>query len=240
MSIYFQDFPTIQYDLYNDKHTMEMVDLFRTVKPKAKLKDDILLYSFYTIQDGERPDHVSQKLYSSPNYYWTFFMVNETLVNLYTDWPLSTYELQMMTELKYDGYVLTTDDDISTVFKKDEIIQGLVSGARAKIVEKDTNRDTIRIKELVGEFVADELVLGLTSGDSITITGQTEYYNATHHYEDPDGLKVDKNNIDAIPVTNWEYEKLKNEEKAKIRVIRPSYIARVAEEFFKQIKPPIE
>ena len=187
MSVYFQNFPTIQYDMYDDAHTMEMVDIFRTVRPKASIKEDLLLYNKYTIQDGERPDHLSQKLYGSPDYYWTFFMVNENLVNLHTDWPLSRKEFDTMVKSKYDGYVLTTDEDISVSFIKGETVQGLISGATGTLVYKDCNTNTLRITNISGEFRADELVRGLTSLDTITITGQTEFYNATRHYIDSDG-----------------------------------------------------
>lgn len=240
MSYYFQGFPNIQYDINDDGHTIEVVDIFRTVRPKQALKDDLLLYSKYTIQDGERPDHVSQKLYSSSDYFWTFFMINENLVNLYTDWPLSRKEFEDMLVAKYKGYVLTTEDDISTKFVQNETIQGLISGATAQITFKDVNTDTIRIENEVGTFRSDELIRGLTSGDSVTITGQTEFFNATKHYINSNEEIVDKNTLGATPVTYLEYEMALNEEKTQITVIRPQYIARVAEEFFKQINPEAE
>jgi len=237
MSVYFQKFPTMQYDMYDDGHTLEFVDLFRTVRPKPSIKEDLLLYSKYTIQDGERPDHLSQKFYGSPDYYWTFFMINENLVNLHTDWPLSRKEFELMINQKYDGYVLTTEQDISTGFVKGETVQGLISGATATLESKDCNVNTLRIVDLQGQFRSDELVLGLTSGNTVSITGQTEFYNATHHYINSNGDVVDKSELDATEVTYYEYEKQLNDDKAEIRVIRPAYIIRVAQEFFKQINP---
>ena len=237
MSVYFQNFPTIQYDLYDDGHTLEFVDIFRTVRPKASIKEDLLLYSKYTIQDGERPDHLSQKFYGSPDYYWTFFMVNENLVNLHTDWPLSRKEFEQMIEQKYDGYVLTTDDDISTSFIKGETVQGLVSGATGTIESKDCNTNTIRVTNITGEFRSDELLFGVDSEDTISITGQTEFYNATRHYVNVSGDIVDKDTVGATEVTYYEYEKQLNDDKAEIRVIRPQYIIKVAKQFFIQINP---
>ena len=237
MSVYFQNFPTIQYDMYDDAHTMEMVDIFRTVRPKASIKEDLLLYNKYTIQDGERPDHLSQKLYGSPDYYWTFFMVNENLVNLHSDWPLSRKEFEQMITWKYDGYVLTTDQDVSVVYSKGETVRGLISGATGVLESKDCNTNTLRVTNITGQFTADEIVRGDTSGDVITITGQTEFYNATHHYVDVLGNQVDKYTIGATEVTYYDYEKDLNDAKAEIRVIRPAYIIRVAQEFFKQINP---
>lgn len=239
MSVYFQGFPTILYDVDDDKHFIEVVDIFRTVRPKKSLKDDLLLYTKYTIQDGERPDHISQKLYGSPDYYWTFFMVNENLVNYYTDWPLSHKELQDYIAKKYDGYALTVNGpDISNLFTKNETIQGLVSGATATIAQKDCNTDTIRITNVVGEFSSNELIRGTTSGDTVVISGQIPFYNATKYYQDNELSIQDKNN--GYPVTYAEYEFELNEEKTEISVIRPEYILRVSEQFFQQINPTAE
>lgn len=240
MSYYFQGFPTIQYNLQDESHTIEVVDIFRTVKPKQSLKDDILLYNKYTIQDGERPDHVSQKLYGTPDYYWTFFMVNENLTNIFTDWPLSRKDVQDYVAIKYPGFVLKTDDDVATKFQQDEIVQGLVSGTRAKLISKDANTNTLRIVDEDGEFSPGEIIQGLTSGDTCSITIQTEFYNATKYYVDSNDNVVDKGALNASPVTYLEYELNRNDEKAEITVIRPQYITRVSEEFFKQINPEVE
>jgi len=240
MSYYFQGFPTIQYQIEEETHTTEVVDIFRTVRPKQSLKDDILLYTKYTIQDGERPDHVSQKLYGTPDYYWVFFMVNENLTNIHTDWPLSRKEIQDYVAIKYDGYVLKTNENIATKFVQDEIVQGLVSGATAKLISKDTNTNTLRIADLEGEFSPNEIIIGQTSGNTCTITIQTEFYNATKYYVDGDGNGTDKGKIGATPVTYLEYELEQNELKSEIKVIRPQYITRVSEEFFNQINPEVE
>lgn len=240
MSYYFQGFPTIQYQLGDETHTIEVVDIFRTVRPIKKLKDDILLYNKYTIQDGERPDHLSQKLYGTPDYYWIFFMINENLTNSHTDWPLSRKEIEDFISIKYSGYVLTTNDDIATKFVKDEVIQGLASGATAKLISKDANTNTLRIADEDGDFRSNEIIIGLTSGDTCTITSQTEFYNATKYYVTGDGTVVDKTATGASPVTYYEYEIEQNELKAEIKVVRPQFITRVSEEFFKHINPEVE
>jgi hypothetical protein len=237
MSVYFQNFPILDYDMYDDGHTMKLTDIFRTVRIKSSIKEDILLYHKYTIKDGQRPDQLSLKLYGSPDYFWTFFMVNENLVNYYTDWPLSRQEFEDMIVQKYDGYVLTTNQDISQGFVKGEIVRGLISGAYGTLESKDANTNTFRVTNIVGQFRENEIIRGDISNDVKTITGQTEYYNATKYYVDGDGAIVDKSAIVAIPVTYLEYEKDLNDLKAEIRVIRPAYITRIADEFFKQINP---
>ena len=236
MSSYFQNFPTIEYDVLANGRPIEVVDIFRAVRLRKRIRDDVLLYSFYTIQDGERPDHVSLKLYGTTDYYWTFFMVNENLVNLTQDWPLSREELENKIDVKYAGYVMSTDNDISTKFQKGETLQGLISGATATILEKDTNLGLIKIDNIVGQFRDAEIIRGKTSNDTFTLSTVLMFKDAPHHFEDGDGNTVQKS-TNATDITNAEYEYRENENKLTIRVIRPEYIQRVAEEFFRQINP---
>ena len=234
MSIYFQEFPTTKYDLYFNKQLADVTDIFRIVKVKNRFKDDITFYTFYDIQDGERPDAVSQKLYGSPEYYWTFFMINDSLVNYYTDWPLSNTDLQVMIDKKYNGIVLTSEEDFSTKFIRNTTIQGLQSGARANVVSKDSNNGTIYINPISGVFLPNEIIRDELTNEFITINGPRELKYAIHHYENANGNYVNKS-ISATPITNEEYEFNLNDTKSKIKTIRPAYIRSIADQFIEQI-----
>ena len=86
---YIKHFPKLKYDLDDDGNTKDIVDVFRFAKVvNQKTIDDISLYTFYYVPDGERPDHASVALYGTPDYYWTFFLVNPEMKNLYNDWPM--------------------------------------------------------------------------------------------------------------------------------------------------------
>lgn len=239
MSYFFQGFPTILHDVYNNNQPVEAIDIFRAVRIKRSMRDDVLLYKTYHIQDNERPDHVSMKLYGSTDYYWTFFMINENLVNSNSDWPLGRGELENKINLKYAGSVLTTtaDKNISTLFIKDEIIRGFLSGATAYIREKDADLGIIKIDIISGTFFDHELMLGLTSGDTLIISGERPYKDVAHHYETVDGIIVTRTSAGALPITNSEIEIAMNEENSIIKVIRPEYIQRLTDEFFNQINP---
>ena len=76
---YFRYFPKLDYDLDDNKQFRQAVDLFRISKVVSSVEDDITFYRYYTIQDGERPDHVSQSLYNTVDYYWTFFLSTQIL-----------------------------------------------------------------------------------------------------------------------------------------------------------------
>lgn len=240
MSYYFQGFPTIKYDINGDGRLADATDIFRSVRIKPSMRDNIMLYTSYTIQDGERPDHVSIKLYNSIDYYWTFFMINEDLVNIFTDWPLSTLELHNLIARKYSGFVLTSDNDFAGKFQKNERIFGLLSGATATLLEKDINTGILKIGDIVGEFADGELIEGLTSKDILTIGGQRPFKDVAHHYEDVNGNTVGRFQTGAYPITNEEWEYAVNEKKSVIQVIKPQHISKVAQEFFNQINPEQE
>jgi hypothetical protein len=235
MSNYFKNFPLTQYDLFFDNQKSDVVDIFRIVKVKNEFKDDITFYTYYTIQDGERPDVVSTKLYGTPDHFWTFFMVNDHLVNIHTDWPLSTNDLQHLIEKKYAGKVLTTDEDISTKFVKNNTIEGLVSGARAILLDKDPNLGLIKIEPISGTFVPNEIVRDIATNEFVTISNLVDFKDVPHHYEDVNGYTT-KGNLGATPISNQEYEFSLNDTKTQIKVIRPQYIQAISDQFIEQIK----
>jgi hypothetical protein len=66
-------------------------------------------YTYHDIHDGERPDTVSYRIYGNPNYYWTFFILNNELrAGLNGAWPLSINQLERMLEAEYDPYSAIT------------------------------------------------------------------------------------------------------------------------------------
>lgn len=101
---FFKQFPTIIYDLDKKGQKIEVKDIFRFVDVNEKLIDPASAYQYYYIKDGERPDHVAAKLYKNPDFYWTFFVVNDSLKGGYKDWPLSYQQLQTQIKNDYQPY----------------------------------------------------------------------------------------------------------------------------------------
>ena len=93
----FKQFPKTSYSIENDAIRTEITDYFRYVGVIEKFTDDLYSYQKVDIIDGERPDNLSQRLYGTPHYYWTFFIANDNLKNGLSYWPKSTYELSKYT-----------------------------------------------------------------------------------------------------------------------------------------------
>ena len=85
---FFKNIPNINYDFKSDGQFSRAKDLFRKVGVWSYLQENITGYQYYRIQEGERPDVVSSRLYNDSTLYWTFFLVNENLQDL-SDWPKS-------------------------------------------------------------------------------------------------------------------------------------------------------
>ena len=106
MSSFFSKYPKINYDVFSDGSSFELTDISRAVIINtSRIADDSALYTYYSIQDGDRPDIISHKLYGDSSYYWTFFITNDTLRDgYYSSWPLSYLNFTKMIEHEYTKY----------------------------------------------------------------------------------------------------------------------------------------
>ena len=98
---FFKQFPNTLYQFQANQPSL-IKDFFRHVDANRKLSKNITAYTKYEILDGERPDNVSQKLYGTPDFYWTFFIINENLKNGIDDWPKASSTIESEFQLEYD------------------------------------------------------------------------------------------------------------------------------------------
>jgi hypothetical protein len=104
MSNFFKHFPLNDYDFFDDGSTSKIVEIFRNVSLDQIRSDSITQYTFQDIINGERPDVLSQRIYGSPNYHWTFFILNNELKKGLSAWPKSDLSLERFIAGKYDSY----------------------------------------------------------------------------------------------------------------------------------------
>ena len=68
--MYFNKFPKLLYDMKNDGEKKIIPDIFRRVKVRSKIKDNIALFDRYDVDEGDTPETVSYKLYGSTKYFY--------------------------------------------------------------------------------------------------------------------------------------------------------------------------
>ena len=100
MPRYFEQFPLMIYDIKGNNNYKLVPDIFRRVKTKNKIKNNITLLDVYDVEDGERPEHVAYKLYGESEYFWVVCMMNN-IENPYYDWPLSNLQFENYVKDKY-------------------------------------------------------------------------------------------------------------------------------------------
>ena len=98
---YFNEFPLVQYNLsgVNGK-TVEVTDIWRKVKVRTKIANNLSLFDKFDVPEGDSPETVAYKVYGSTDYFWVVCLLNN-VVNRYYDWPLDEFNFQQYVADKY-------------------------------------------------------------------------------------------------------------------------------------------
>jgi len=207
---FFKQFPTQSYDFNRDGIIQQVVDIYRSVRVEGSSIDNPSLYLNYSIKDGERPDIVSQRLYNTPEYYWTFFVINEMLHDGMRAWPMSRTVMEDYLAEEYSGVVITTNpvtvtntdlgittfrDSLAGRFRLNETITGqanLHNGnpPSGTLVKKDIDLNQLVLKDVTGTFFGDpdltsnssEKISGNLSNDDVDTFRVYPYRDAPHHW----------------------------------------------------------
>tara|TARA_A100001015_G_scaffold320675_1_gene447942 strand:- start:1701 stop:2540 length:840 start_codon:yes stop_codon:yes gene_type:complete len=185
---FFKQFPKVQYDFERNGVITNVVNIYRSVRPLQDFIDNSSAYTFYEVKNGERPDVTSQRLYDNPNYYWTFFVVNDILHDGMRAWPMSQEDLFDYIAIEYEGYAITTNptivrntDGIITKFEDSlagsvpnvsdgaftlgETVNGSISGFSGKLTKKNVD---------MNQLIVQEVNSNAPLGDPNAISGGTE------------------------------------------------------------------
>ena len=148
--------------------------------------DDVVTYTKYQIRDGDRPEIVSNLLYGDPKYHWTFFLLNNSLKEGKSGWPMSLTEFNEYIETDYDPYMFlggtliedaTTDfhystlplsetdaDSVEILVSDDEVT---FSTTDAKFVRKDFTRMGVILTRPTSGADLITLDLGATNSPAV-------------------------------------------------------------------------
>lgn len=189
---YFRNFPRTLYNFGDETSAEEFQDLSSYVDIIDQIKDDASSYTKYYILDNERPDQLSYKLYGSPEFHWTFYMMNDNIRE--QGWPLSNREILEFVYREFPYKTLTTKTVLTNKFRVGQTIEGVASGATATIDHRHLDLGQLVLKNIVGTFTAGENVNSTNSEgtiETIVVSSFEEEYMSAHHYEDVNGITVD-------------------------------------------------
>ena len=213
------------------------LDAMKNLTAKAKVSDGLLnntgYYRTIEIVDGERPDLLSQRLYGTGVYHWTFLLLNPQIKNIWDDWPMSSSQLIDYCTNKYQYLAADTDVTLNNKFILGETVRGSVSGALGIVKEIHVNMGYVTIEKTSGTFtITGETISGLDSQDSAACNFiKSEAYAPHHHTDDSTGAWVPRRTAGTTGYSYIDYETAISEQNRNIKVIKPEHIQQVSQQF---------
>ena len=247
---YFSNFKNVEYDLNADGISDTLVNLTNITSISKTLIDNIGFYSYVNVLDGERPEQFSYRLYEATGYYWTFLLTNPSIKNIWNDWPMAASQLQEYCEKKYGGTAALCDNWHSATvnvlvdkFKIGDVVTGVLSSAFGTITEIHTNNGYIVMDNVVGTFAAggEDLIRAenITLSIPVATISTTAIVNkayAPKHFIDDVTLDITTKKYSGVtPYTNFDYEIAINDKNRNLKVIKPTMIETVVDEFRREI-----
>ncbi len=216
---YFRELPNIRYQsfLNHKKSTKDFVDIkniFRRTKLFDYLSNNVSLFNKYVIEDGDRPDTIAESLYNNAEFDYIVVLV-AGITNITHQWPLQDFQMYDFALGKYGS-----EENMNAIhhYETYEI--------------KDSENRLILPPNLIvdSSFKIDGSALrfGTNRFTLISQAGNTQL-------DDKNEYTVATDNI-ARPVTNYEYETIKNDESRKIDVLRNSYLTTFVDDFKEVIR----
>lgn len=246
---YFRNFPRTAYyfgnnkDLGGEKLSYEIFqDISRYSDVIDQIRDNVSFYRNYSIQENDRPDQVSFKLYGTPQHHWTFYLLNDHLRS--RGWPLTLNQLEDKVKEDFPHHVIRTKTSLTGILLVGQTAVGGTSGARGKILRRNLDLGNV-IVDSQRAFTSGEIVSNVTVDleipGSITAHAVMKEHLSAHHYEDADGNHVDIDPSQDAPaiyteVTHYDRYVRKNNELKNIRVVKPDLINEVSSAFFQAIR----
>jgi len=140
MPFFFENFPTVNYDLKKNGKLEILTNVTLRFKLQELLRNRTVVFYDYNVQDGERPDVIAFKYYDDPSLDWIIWLTNNT-IDPHFDWPLDSASLDRFIKEKYG----TREAAKSTVHEYRKIIRnqsvrfdGSVIGEKTVVVDLDT------------------------------------------------------------------------------------------------------
>ncbi len=238
MSNYFNQFPKVDYKFGNETTTSQFQHLGTYVDIIDQIKDLSAYYQTYVIQNGERPEQLSYKLYQNVNYYWTFYLLNDNLRQ--HGWPLRSADIFPKAQEYYPNTVLAVDGVVRELEGK--YLNGVTyfypTGKQLPLCRATNFREGMYVwfpkSKTAGKILKIQQEMGLLFTDAQNIRGLTIDQTITLIPES-EGIKViaDEDYVPEIQYSQMEYSKKYDEfdaphhyEDASSNWIFPSYTAK--------------
>ena len=200
---YFEYLPKDFYRL-TDKPTLDVVtNITSRVAFNDSLKTNSSSFYEYVVSDGETPEIIADKIYNNSNRHWIVLLMNN-IINPQFDWPLDEKSLNRYIEIKYAE--LANGQPVLN-WTKTNIKSYFRTEKRINDSTKSTKNEIIEVDESsYSNLVPSQTLVTTQDGQNINII------------------------VDKETSTYYTYETKINQEKRKIKLLKPEFVELVEEE----------
>jgi len=239
MADFFRNFPIIPYRFGTEPNTVAFQNITTYIKIIDELKGNIAFYETVFIDDFDRPDTLSYSLYGTPDYYWTFYYLNNDIRE--SGWPLAELELQDKLKADYPNRTIVTQTPIATSIKVGDVVVGQTSGSVGTVIKKFIDLGQVVVSSPDNFGVGELVIPNSRAADTIVVSSETAQFDSVHHYENSSGEYVD---IDPsspslgglTPITYSNRVYAKNNSLREMNVMRPGVVSQVQSEYNRLLK----
>lgn len=184
---YFSKFPALQYPV-RDGSTFRyalVANILRRVSLTDSIKTLDGAFLEYKIKDGERPEHIAERVYGDPSYHWLVLLTND-VIDPYHDWCKSDKVLETHIQKKYGGYSVYVSTTNGNFFHSSLIVRGSSlsqSGVVAEILDYQPELCKLTVSGI--PFQEGNATIGVCGGTSYTVSVRRvdPSYLSVHHFE---------------------------------------------------------
>jgi hypothetical protein len=201
MANYFSKYPSVYYSFDDYKTSKYVTNILSRFSLESALKENISVFYSYDIRDGDTPEILASKLYGSSERHWMVLAMND-IVDPQFDWPLQYETLIAFVDEKYMANTNSNTPGAGLSWSRENI----QSYYRVETTTMPGN--IIDVKEYeIDANTYDNTVISLNN--SVTLSDNTVVIFDT--------TKITK--------SYYEHEFELNEQKRKIKLIKPEFVA---------------
>lgn len=244
---FFSGFPQELYKFGNETTSTLFQNISAYVDLFDRIKEDTSFYSTYTILEGDRPDVLSQKLYGSTNYYWTFYLLNDTIRNL--GWPVSNFQVVNYAKAQHPNTTLVIREHFFDKFKIGRTVLGANSGTTGEIINRDVDLGHVVVRGTLNFEDGETLSVVQTQQEiddgvpiqTVVLDSYSEEYNSAKYYTNSNGEIIDIDptqgpGAQELAVTYVEYYQKRNDDNRQIKILKPDVAPQIFSAFKKELK----
>ena len=197
---YFNELPDISYpSLLPTSNKIEDRVTVKNIFKRSKLRTDIdqaiTAFNYYYIQDGYRPDMVAEEIYDDSELDWVILTANN-IINIRDQWPLGHNDLHNHIVEKYGSETDILDiHHYETIKITDEYNRVILDGG-SEVDANFTFTFVGTVSSTTGSLI--KVKFGGSSANTIT---------------------------PVAAITNYDYETKLNEEKRRIKILKPQFLS---------------